>query len=305
METMRSLRRDGPVALALILALLLSSCGIFSVLLFRKKTILRNGKSASAQQKIMTASRDDLVARISRIYEPINSFQMTVAMTPSVGSVYKGEINEIPDCRAFVFFRKPADIRIQAQLPVVRTQAFDMVSNGTDFRFYLNNKNIFFEGANNAPATSKNQYENLRPEAFLSSMLVRPPSPEEHALLTDETDSDNALYMLQLILKLPNGDLRASRQIWFERVDLTIVRQLVFTETGEIASDTRYNKWQSYNGVFFPAHMDITRPIEAWGVVMDVQQMEMNKSLQDSTFELPRPEGSQLQVIGAPKQEGH
>jgi hypothetical protein len=298
---MRSPRRDGPVALALTLALLTSSCGIFSVLLFRKKTITRNGKRVTSAQQIMTASRDELVARIGRIYEAIHSFQMTVEMTPSIGSVYKGEINEIPDCRAFVFFRKPADIRIQAQIPVVRTQAFDMVSNGTDFKFFLNNKNIFFEGANDAPATSKNQYENLRPEAFLNSMLIRPPSIEESPVLTDLTDSDNALYVLHFIVKLPNGELRASRQVWFDRTDLTIVRQMAFDEKGNIRSDTRYNKWQSYNGVQFPSHMDITRPIEAWGVVMDVEKMRMNEALTDEQFALQRPEGSQLQVIGAPK----
>ena len=302
---MRSLRRDGPVALALLLALLLSSCGIFSFLLFRKKPLFRNGKAVTSQQKIMTASRDDLVSRIGKIYDAINSFQMTVEMTPSIGSVYKGEINEIPDSRAFVFFRKPADIRIQAQIPVVRTQAFDMVSNGAEFKFYLNNKNIFFEGANDAPATSKNQYENLRPEAFLSAMLVRPPAQGEYPVLTDLTDSDNALYILHFILKLPDGELRASRQVWFDRLDLTIVRQMVFDPAGAIVSDARYSKWESYNGVSFPAHIDISRPIEAWGVVMDVEQMQMNKALTDEQFNLARPEGSQLQVIGAPKRESH
>jgi hypothetical protein len=302
---MHSPRRDGPVALALILALLLSSCGIFSVLLFRKKKLSRNGKPVTAKQTLLVASRDELVARIGKIYDAIHSFQMTVDMTPSIGSVYKGEINEIPDVKAFVLFRKPADIRIQAQLPVVRTQAFDMVSNGTEFKFYLNNKNIFFEGANDAPATSKNQYENLRPEAFLSSMLVRPPAADESPLLTDLTDSDNALYILHFILKLPNGELRASRQIWFDRLDLTIVRQMVFAASGAIISDARYNKWQIYNGVAFPAHIDLSRPIEAWGVVMDIVQMQMNKELTDDQFVLARPEGSQLQVIGAPKQESH
>ena len=303
MKTMRSPHRHVPVALALIFALFLTSCGIFSTLLFRKKPITRNGKPASAQLSLMLASREDLIGRVRRIYDAINSFQTTVEMTPSIGSVYKGSINEIPDVKAFIFYRKPTDIRIQAQTPVVRTQAFDMVSNATDFRLLLNSKNIFYEGANDAPATSKNQFENLRPKAFLSSMLVRPPEPDESPVLTDLTDSENALYVLHLIRKGENGDLHTSRQIWFDRVDLTIVRQMVFNEGGDIVSDTRYNKWQNYSGVAFPAHMDISRPIDAYGVVIDIDQMQMNKSLTDDQFTLVRPEGSQLQIIGAPKQE--
>jgi hypothetical protein len=80
---------------------------------------------------------------------------------------------------------------------------------------------------------------------------------------------------------------------------------MVFDPAGAIVSDARYSKWESYNGVSFPAHIDISRPIEAWGVVMDVEQMQMNKALTDEQFNLARPEGSQLQVIGAPKRESH
>src|SRR5689334_6408667 len=188
--TMRRLRRDGPVALALILAFLTSSCGIFNVLLFRKRDVYRNGKKAT-QVALMTATQAELVARVSSIYNAIHSFQMTVEMTPSVGSVYKGAIEEIPDVRAFILFRKAADIRIQAQTPVVRTQAFDMASNGITFHLFLNSKNAYYEGANDAPPTSKNQFENLRPSVFLNSMLIRPPETDETPALTDLTDSEN------------------------------------------------------------------------------------------------------------------
>lgn len=299
---MRRLRRDGPVTLALILATLTSSCGIFNVLLFRKRPVLRNGKTA-AQVTLMSASQDELVARVTKIYSAINSFQATVEMTPSVGSVYgKGEINEIPDVRAFILFRKPADIRIQAQTPVVRTQAFDMASNGQTFQLFLNRRNVFYEGANSAPKISKNQFENLRPEVFLESMLVRPPAQDENPSLTDLTDSENAFYVLQLIQKLDNGAVRVVRQIWFDRVDLSIARQMVFNDKGSILSDTRYAKWQAYNGVQFPSHIDISRNIDSFGAVLDIVEMQMNKALTNDQFVLKQPEGSKLQVIGAPRQ---
>src|SRR6185437_15961144 len=126
---MRNLRRLVPATLALSFGLLSVSCRLIT-----HRTIRRNGKIATPAQILVTASRDDLVARISRIYNAIQSFQATVAMTPSVGSVY-------------VLFRKPADIRIIAQLPVVGTRAFDMVSNGRNFKFFLVSKNLFVEGS--------------------------------------------------------------------------------------------------------------------------------------------------------------
>jgi outer membrane lipoprotein-sorting protein len=294
---MRNLRRLAPVALALISGFLLSSCVV-------KRVITRHGKTvvAGAAPVLKTSTRDELNTRLTNLYSAIASFQATVDMSPSVGSVYKGAITEIKDVRGYVLFRKPDEIRIIGLLPVVRTKAFDMVSNGMDFKLYLVSRNLFVEGSNTAPPVSKNTIENLRPDAFLSSMLVRPAEPGvEIAALQDLTDEDNAQYILQFLRKAADGSLVFSRSVWFDRLDLSITRQIVFDETGDIVSDTRYTKWQPYNAVMFPAHIDINRPKDGYGVVMDVVEMQMNPNLTNDKFELSQPEGTQLQVIGASK----
>jgi outer membrane lipoprotein-sorting protein len=294
---MPKIHRYVPVALAIILGLTSSSC------LYTKRVILRHGKkvSAATAPTLLTATRDELNTRIATFYNAINSFQASVDLTPSIGSVYTSSITEIKDVRAHILFRKPAEIRILGQYPVVRTTAFDMVSNGVDFKVLLVSKNLFVEGANSAPATSKNKIENLRPEAFLSSMLIQPEDSSEHASLVDATDEDNAIYILYFIKVLPNGDRRISRGVWFDRIDLSIVRQTVYDETGSLISDTRYSKWQQYNNVSFPAHIDINRPKDGYGVVLELVDMKMNTTLADEQFVLNRPEGSQLQTIGDPK----
>jgi outer membrane lipoprotein-sorting protein len=294
---MPKIHRHVPVAVAIILGLTSSSC------LYTKRVILRHGKkvSAATAPNLLTATRDELNERIAKTYNAINSFQAKVDLTPSIGSVYTSSITEIKDVNAFILFRKPAEIRIQGQYPVVRTKAFDMVSNGNDFRVLLVSKNLFVEGANSAPATSKNKFENLRPEAFLSSMLIQPAEAMEHASLVDATDEDNALYVLYFIKDLPTGDRRITRGVWFDRIDLSIVRQTAYDEAGALVSDTRYSKWQEYSGVNFPSKIDINRPKDGYGVVLDLVDMKMNTSLSDDQFVLARPEGSQLQTIGESK----
>ena len=291
-------RRLVPVALAMILGLTSSSC------LFTRRIILRGGKRVTpgSAPALLSATRDELNTRIARLYNAINSFQATVDLTPSVGSVYTGQITEIKDVHAFVLFRKPADIRILGELPVVRTRAFDMVSDGKDFKLFLVSKDLFIEGSNNAPPVSKNKLENLRPDAFLSSMLIRPAETGiEIPVLEDATDEDNALYILHFLKQMPDGTWIIARNVWFDRLNLSIVRQKVLDPMGAIVSDTRYSKWQVYSGVMFPAHIDINRPKEGYGLVMDVTDMKMNVNLTDDKFALNRPEGSQLQMIGAPK----
>ena len=305
---MRKLRRQVPVSLAslLLCASLSTSCGVLKRLVLIPRTVRRsNGKPASAQQPLLTATKDQLLERLEKIYGAINSYQATITMTPSVGSAAKGQIKDVAaDFRAFILFRKPSDIRIKVLLPIVGTPVFDMVSNGTDFKSILSEKNLFVEGTNSAPPTSKNKLENLRPSSFLSSMLIMPPDSEKEApALTNLTDEESAFYVLHLIQKLPRGDVRVGREIYFDRLDLSISRQIVFDDAGDIATDAYYSKWMAYGGVLFPAHIEIQLPKDEYGVVMDIVQMDMNKALTDATFVLTRPEGSTLQVIGEPKPE--
>jgi hypothetical protein len=291
-------RRLVPVVLAIILGLTSSSC------LFTRRVILRHGKKVTpgSAPTLLSATRDELDMRIANIYSAINSFQATVDLTPSVGSVYTGQITEIKDVHAFVLFRKPADIRIIGELPVVRTRAFDMISDGKDFKLFLVSKDLFIEGSTNAPPVSQNKLENLRPDAFLSSMLIRPAeSGSEIPVLEDATDEDNSLYILHFFKQTPDGKWMIARNVWFDRLDLSIVRQKVLDPMGAIVSDTRYSKWQIYDGVMFPAHIDINRPQDGYGLVMDVTDMKMNINLTDDKFLLNQPEGSQLRLIGAPK----
>jgi outer membrane lipoprotein-sorting protein len=293
--------RHVPVALVLLLGLTASSC------LYTKRVILRHGKkvTATTAPTLLTATRDELNARISNLYNAINSFQATVDMTPSIGSAYRGEITEIKDVRAYILFRKPALIYILGQYPVVRTKAFEMVSDGTTFKVSLPSKSLFEVGANSAPPTSKNKLENLRPETFLSSMLIRPADPStETPALVDATDEDNALYILYFARKGPGGEFQGiARGVWFDRIDLSIVRQIVYDESGAIVSDTRYSKWLPYNATMFPAHIDINLSKDQYGVVLDIVDLKMNLTLTDDKFILNQPEGSQLQLVGAKKPE--
>ena len=62
-----------------------------------ERVIFRHGKKVTpgCGSRLLTATRDELNTRIANLYNAINSFQATVDMTPSVGSVYTGHIKEI------------------------------------------------------------------------------------------------------------------------------------------------------------------------------------------------------------------
>lgn len=289
--------RRGQITVAVVsvclLALTLSSC------LARRRLITRRGSSGKNVALLM-ADRAILAGEIARQYDIINDFNATVDMTPALGSAEKSHITEYKDVRAYILFRKPAQIRLVGLFPVVRNKAFDMVSDGLSFKLYLPTRSRFITGRNSVEQPSQNKLENLRPQHFVDAMLVRPIDPDAKVLFENYTDEDNAYYILHEVQEAPGGELRLARTIWFNRLDLSIARQLIFDDGGNILTDARYSDWHAYDNVGFPKHVEINRPRDEYGVVIDIVKMDVNKGVSEDRFTLDQPAGTQLEVVGQP-----
>ena len=271
--------------------LLLSSC------LARRRVITRGRNTPT--QTLLNADKQTLLKMVSTQYASIQTINATVDMVPAIGSANKGKITEYKDVRAYILYRKPAEIRIIGLYPVVRNKAFDMISNGNDFRLYVPAKNLFIKGPTEVVTPSPNKLENLRPSVFLDALLVKPVNlAGEFAVLEDFTDEDNAAYIVHVLYKGEDGDLHLSRDIWFDRLSLHIARQILFDPQGEILTDARYNDWKTYDNVPFPRIIDINRPKDEYGVVITVVKMDINKPVGQDKFVLEQPEGTVLQVLG-------
>src|SRR5271157_1292882 len=285
--------RRAPAAILLLclIPMGLSSC------LARRRAFARTGGKPT--QPLLVADRSLLVDIIARQYEAIHDFNSTVDMVPALGSAEKSRITEYKDVRAYILFRKPGAIRLIGLYPVVRNTAFDMVSDGTNFKLYVPGRNRFLVGRNEIDQPSENKLENLRPQHFLEALLVRPVDANRDKLLLENfTDEDNAFYVLHVVRVNGGGELQLARTIWFNRYNLTLARQLIFDTAGNILTDARYTEWRPYDNVAFPKHIEINRPRDEYAVVIDIVKMDINKGVSDDKFVLDQPEGTMLQVVG-------
>ena len=281
---------------AAILLLCLISFGLSSCL-ERRRAFARSGGKPT--QPLLVADRSALIDIISRQYAVIHDLNATVDMVPALGSAEKSKITEYKDVRAFILFRKPGDIRLIGLYPVVRNKAFDMVSDGTNFKLYVPARNRFLVGRNEIDQPSPNKLENLRPQHFLEALLVRPVDASRDKLLLENfTDEDNAFYVLHVVHVNGGGELQLDRTIWFNRYNLTLARQLIFDTAGNILTDARYTDWRPYDNVAYPRHIEINRPRDEYAVVIDIVKMDINKGVSDDKFVLDQPEGTTLQVVG-------
>ena len=270
----------------------LSSC------LARRRLIVRKGSNVA--QPLLVADQAALLEAVSRQYRAVHDFSATVDMVPALGSAEKSKITEYKDVRAYILFRQPAHIRIIGLYPVVRNKAFDMASDGARFQLYIPARDAFIEGSNEIVQRSENKIENLRPQHFVDALLVRPVNTvADKILLENLTDEDGAFYILHAVHE-ENGALRLERTIWFSRVNLEIARQMIFDAAGNILTDARYSEWKTYEKVAFPKHVEINRPQDEYGVVIDIVKMEINKGVTDDKFVLEQPPGTTLRVLGQP-----
>jgi hypothetical protein len=277
-------------ALLCLCILPLSSCFV------RKRVVTPPGYRPSAP--LLSATKVDLIERVHRIADPLESFNMKMQMSPSVGSLYVGEVKDYATLGGYILYRKPDGIRVLGLDPVIGSTVFDMVSVAETFRIHIPSKSRFIEGRNDVPATSKKQLENLRPVAFLTSLMIQPPDAKaDITLLEEDTSEREAVYIL-LIIRRGADEPWLVRTLHFDRHNLEIIRQKTFDALGSVLSDTKYSGWKEYGGMSFPSEIDIKRPQDHYEVVLNVLTMKINTAdVTPEKFILDQPPGTELQQL--------
>jgi hypothetical protein len=238
---------------------------------------------------------DDLLAKIRRQQEAIQTLDGTVEIEPSVRSAQKAEIVHYRDVRAFLLVRKPGFLRMIGQYPVVRNTAFDLASDGEHFGLYIPSKNRFITGNSRGGRRRESALENLRPQHILDALLWRAPEPDrEEAALEVATEGQKSYYVVHVLRRLEAGHLLLARKLWFERVGLTLERLQVFDEQGEVATDARYSDYAEFSEISYPQQIVLDRPQDDYGLILTVSQLRFNQPLGDDKFELERPAGAEL-----------
>lgn len=295
-----SMARPARLLLTLLALLPLTGC------LFRSHRVERQITSATLRQ----ATRDELVAQINARDARMQSLDATVDIFPSVGGSKKGIVTDYQNISGYVLLRKPAMLRMIGLFPVVRNRAFDMVSDGQTFRLSIPPKNKFVVGRNDVFHPQHPGFENLRPQFILDALLVRAIDAHNEIPVMEEGMEDAIdpkshkhvevpTYIITVIRKGAEGWL-LSRKITFSREDLLPHRQVIYDNNGNIATDAEYEKFTDYNGVWFPAHIGITRTQEEYSIVLEVTKLKINEPLTDQQFVLSQPSGSQLVRLDLP-----
>src|SRR5579863_8427021 len=263
-----------PLGLALV-TFPLSGC------LFRTRTLDRQ----FSNQPLKSATQQDLIRYVNEQAAKIQSMQATVDIDASTGDVKNGRITDYKEIRGYVLARKPAMLRMKGLLPVVRNTAFDMVSDGQDFKVWIPPRNKFVLGSNNSDTYQPDKrLENMRPQYIYDALLLPEIGQHEIAVLENGYETvldknrhrvDQPDYELAVIRKGPQGWF-LSRRIEFSRSDLLPHLQRIYDLQGNVATEAQYQNYKDFSGTLFPSTIKIARPKEDYDITLNMVKLEIN-----------------------------
>ena len=106
---------------------------------------------------LRSATQQELMDAINVQSGRIRTMQATVDIDTSVGGENKGTVTDYKEIRGYVLARKPAMLRMIGLFPIVRNKAFDMVSDGQQFKLWIPTKNRFVTGRNDVQTVNPRQ----------------------------------------------------------------------------------------------------------------------------------------------------
>ena len=244
-----------------------------------------------------SATRAELVQDLETRSNSIQTLQGTVSLDLSGGGAKSGVLTEYHQTTGYVVVDRPKQIRFKVVAPIVLSTIADMVSDGRQYRVSIPVKNQFLVGDVNAPANSKTALANLRPQHLLDGLFidVRPylNKAQVKSVLEEAVQGRRSYYVFSFI-NIGGSEAQLMEKLWIDRTDMQVSRKQVFAKEGRLETDVEYLDYQSEGAESFPQTVVIQRPLEEYTVKMTFLKAAFNQKLAADTFNLERPDGSEL-----------
>lgn len=257
---------------------------------------------------VLTATPDQLVELINQQYDRIDALSATVTFTATEGGQLKGKELTVAPFTGYILLRKPQALRVIGYLPVVHSPAFDMASDGSTFTLVIPPKSKAIEGTNTVSQVSAKSFENMRPWMFVDSMLIPKIEPTDMVnVVGDNTlEVDRQIhklvlrpdYLLAVSDRQGNSNiLTTRREIRFSRLNLDPVEQDIYAPDGQIQTQALYGPMQTFGDQRFPGTITIKWPQQEQQILITIQKLRVNLTLEDSQFQLQVPKGMPVQHL--------
>jgi outer membrane lipoprotein-sorting protein len=271
-------------------------------------THIRTVAKTRPAEVVMSATLDQLLTQVDIRFNEIQTLNATIAIVASEGGARQGQVKEFPSFGGYIFLRKPEDLRVLMRLPLLGSQALDMVSDGKIWKLWIPPRKIAMTGSGEAANPTQHGLEGLRPKVIFDSLLVRGLGPDQIVVVTQDSrvlpDPKDKKQLVEepdyelTILEPPQGKTAHTlRVIHIGRSTLLPYQQDIYDQNGYIVTQAYYSNYQTFGDIPFPMKIEIKRPQDQYGLAITITKLTLNQKLDDDQFELKFPEGVAVKTM--------
>ncbi len=234
--------------------------------------------------KVQTLSFAEVIETICTERSGFNTLKAKADITITSPEI-KGEFR----CKGVVRFQKPGKLRVIGS-KLART-AFDMISDGDDYWFYLPNEKVVYTGKCNIVKKRD------------SSMHI---SPDDVAALLeyDKLFEGRSAYMetwptywLVHVLDSIGDTVVPYSRLKVDRVDNTVTELTLFKANSFIKTQAAFSNYAEINGQYIPVAIHIHWPDTNTTLNLNMNNLVVNEPLKPEIFKFKKPKRADLIVI--------
>lgn len=248
-----------------------------------------------------SATLDELLHIVNRLDEikaaKASNIKVEYTSEKKEGSLI--ELEKYPRAPGYILLKRPDSIRLVIQNPVVKNKEISLVSEGDEFRVWIHGRHKFYIGKNSSeelisddleedteiPIRAGHIFEAIFPESIPLD------DPELGYAVIEEEDAHAKYYVVRVSRIGFSRQILPLREFTIERAGLTISRQRIFNEDGQVVSDITYSNTVPIDKYMLPRKINIERPPDGYTLDLEFKDWVVNPDFKDDTFRLDPVEG--------------
>lgn len=251
---------------------------------------------------VLNSTLDQLLKQVDTRNASIQNMTLYVRMSTSTGGSLQGVVKESISFNGFIIIGKPEQINVILKVPVVGSQALDMVSDGKSFKMLIRPKNCAIVGSDVVTNNTQKGLYSLRPAVILDPLLIQGLRPDQVVAMNQDSrppypDPKKRKEFIEVpdydlgFLSEPQGQVAHTlRVVHISRDNLLPWRQDIYNADGKIETQATYDKYRKFDDIDFPTRIVIQRPLDELGMTITITKATFNQPLPDDQFKLDVPE---------------
>lgn len=279
---------------------LLSGCFVIST--------TRHLPVPKAPGEVRNYTPEEVVALLNQRWQALQTLSATVEVQGTSLKTKEGVARDYTSFPANILLRTPRMLRVFGRVPVLRTELFDMSSDGQTVTVYDAVHKKGYRGPAVLHKKNENPLLNMRPGFFIDALAVRGLEPDDLYAVTAETDTlEDAQkkhlilvpeYVLSIMRPRPGShQLIPVRIITFHRDDMLPYEQDIYDAEGNLETHVSYQGYTDFGGAIYPSTVTIKRPLDEKQIVLTVDKIQVNMPLTDDQFSAKVPSGTEVQTL--------